>query len=127
MWDYHVLLFTVQNKECWIYDFDSILNLPVPYYKYFDVSFPVDNQLLLTHKPFFKLFTSQEYHSEFSSTREHMKNSLNEWIQPPPSWNHILNNGKLPLTELLDFSNDSRHTIFSTQEILDELIHLKEQ
>ncbi|MBI1301115.1 MAG: hypothetical protein GC137_05585 [Alphaproteobacteria bacterium] len=121
-WDYHVILLAASQKESFVYDFDSTLDLPTSLESYLSLTFQSDYK---ADQPFFKAIDSQDFIRFFSSDRGHMKDGEGEWKFIPPAWPLIKNTEKLPLPELLDFSELSNQRIYTLEEVMAMNVQVK--
>lgn len=113
-WDYHVVLLASTPETSLIYDFDSTLDLPIPLGTYLELTFQSGYE---NEQPVFKAIDSHDFIHLFNSDRSHMKDQEGNWKFVPPSWPLINNKEELPLPELLNFSEDSNHKIYTLEEV----------
>ncbi len=118
-WDYHVILLASDQGKNWVYDFDSALQIPSLLEDYLGFTFQNSHNWPEGDLPFFKVIESSLYVNAFFSYRSHMIDPEGNWICTPPRWPLIRNNENLPLPDLLDFSETSKHLILSLNEIKD--------
>jgi hypothetical protein len=116
-WDYHVILLAFNSESRLIYDFDSTLEFPSSFNNYLDATFQADPNQDGNDLPGFKSIASEDFIHSFISDRGHMKDDQGNWLSSPPKWPTIGNKGKLPLPELLDFSETSKERIWSLEEM----------
>lgn len=116
-WNYHVVLLAENKDSSFVYDFDSTLRIPATAKEYFSRTFDFSSNEQVVDSPFFKVIDSVSYLDSFNSDRSHMKDSSGKWISDPPKWQIIGGGGELPLPELLDFTESSKHQIYSLDEI----------
>ncbi|WP_158858557.1 protein N-terminal glutamine amidohydrolase [Lunatibacter salilacus] len=113
-WDYHVVMLASSPEASLIYDFDSTLDLPSPLGRYLELTFRSEYE---NEQPAFKAIDSNNFIHLFFSDRSHMKDPEGNWTFAPPSWPLIQNTEKLPLPELLDFSENSNQNIYNLEEV----------
>ena len=116
-WNYHVILLATNSGSALIYDFDSTLPAPSTAQEYLSRTFDFSISEEVTDSPYFKIIDSDTYLDSFNSDRSHMKDSSGKWLSTPPKWQIIGAGGDLPLPELLDFTEGSKHQIYSLDEI----------
>lgn len=83
VWDYHV----IYVESGWVYDPDSLLDLPVPEDHYVRAAFPgevVDPGGYLAAR--FACVPAKQYLEHFSSDRGHMRNPDGTYKAEPPPW-----------------------------------------
>jgi protein N-terminal glutamine amidohydrolase len=117
-WNYHVILIASNGGSSLIYDFDSTLSVPLPGREYMQKTFPGQETMTAPNLPHFKAIEAEDYLHSFFSDRSHMKDSVGNWLSPPPQWPLIGNNQKLPLAGLLDFSELSKEKIYNLEEMV---------
>lgn len=117
-WNYHVILLASQAGATLVYDFDSILPVPISGMEYMTLTFGEIDNLTPAILPCFKAIDAGDYLNSFVSDRSHMKDSEGNWLSVPPKWPIIGKNGDLPLPALMDFSEASAERIFSLQEMM---------
>jgi hypothetical protein len=117
-WNYHVILFASNGDASLIYDFDSTLSVPLSGREYMERTFPRQASWSTLNLPQFKAIEADDYLHSFFSDRSHMKDSVGNWLSPPPKWPLIGENRELPLSTLLDFSDSSTERIYSLEEML---------
>jgi hypothetical protein len=81
-WDYHVVLLVEGPWEVW--DFDTLLGLPVPAADYLRRSFP--EGLRDPHHPRFRVVDAEIFAETFASDRSHMRGAGGRYQKPPPPW-----------------------------------------
>lgn len=87
VWDYHVIAIKKTEKECLVFDFDSIHQFPSQFEEYFKNTFKTNKPKYL---PFFRVLTREEYLKYLSSDRSHMYDKVKkEYLSPPPNYNLI--------------------------------------
>ncbi len=116
-WNYHVVLLADNKDSAFIYDFDSTLPVPSTAKEYFSKTFDFSINEGVIDSPYFKIIDSDTYLDSFNSDRGHMKDSFGKWLSEPPKWQIIGGGGELPLPELLDFTESSKHQIYNLDEI----------
>ncbi|MGF1638346.1 MAG: hypothetical protein ACFCUU_14820, partial [Cyclobacteriaceae bacterium] len=116
-WDYHVILLAFKQNIKLIYDFDSRLEFPASLNDYLNSTFQKRTDGSNNDLPFFKSIDAAIYIASFFSDRSHMKDSYGNWIFPPPDWPLIQGKEKLTLEELLNFTANSKQSIYSLEEI----------
>ncbi|KAG1906005.1 N-terminal glutamine amidase-domain-containing protein [Suillus fuscotomentosus] len=103
IWDYHAVLVLRSRleshrgllnttlsieEETWIYDFDSILEMPSRWEEYVEKTFPPDSDIPPQYRSLFRVISGEEYLRSFASDRSHMlspaADSSNQYISPPP-------------------------------------------
>jgi hypothetical protein len=85
LWDYHVVLLVAAPWEVW--DFDTVLGLPVPAADYLRRSFHRDLPGLPDqHHPCFRVVDAEVFTATFASDRSHMRSAGGRYQQPPPPW-----------------------------------------
>ncbi|KAG0705014.1 N-terminal glutamine amidase-domain-containing protein [Suillus ampliporus] len=121
IWDYHVVLVLRSRsgsqcrllntspsieEETWIYDFDSILEMPSRWEEYVEQTFPPDSDIPPQYRSLFRVVSGEEYLCSFASDRSHMLSStagtLPEYISPPPPYPIICG----PLAAAHGFTNN---------------------
>ncbi|KAG1768295.1 N-terminal glutamine amidase-domain-containing protein [Suillus occidentalis] len=121
IWDYHAVLVLRSRlgsrcrlfnttpsieEETWIYDFDSILEMPSGWEVYVRKTFPPDSDLPSQYRSLFRVVSGEEYLHYFASDRSHMlspaANSSIEYISPPPPYPIICG----PMAAVHGFTNN---------------------
>ncbi|OAX39195.1 hypothetical protein K503DRAFT_690155 [Rhizopogon vinicolor AM-OR11-026] len=127
IWDYHVVLVLRSlsgsqhrlpntspsiEEETWIYDFDSILEMPSCWEEYVKKTFPPDSDIPPQYRSRFRVVSGEQYLRHFSSDRSHMVgnkikfsrslSSTGEYISPPPPYPIICG----PLAASKGFTNN---------------------
>lgn len=117
-WNYHVILYASHKNSNLIYDFDSLLPIPLSGKEYLERTFERNENWKESDLPCFKAIDSIDYLNSFISDRSHMKDSDGNWLSIPPKWPVIGKDGGLPLPALLDFTSSSSERIYSLDEML---------
>ena len=86
-WDYHVFLLAREPWEVW--DFDTVLGLPVPAAKYLRESFRPEIPLADEYVPHFRVVRAPALAAVFASDRSHMRDPDGHFYKAPPSWSPI--------------------------------------
>ncbi|KAG2157397.1 N-terminal glutamine amidase-domain-containing protein [Suillus clintonianus] len=121
IWDYHAILVLRSRsgslsrllnttpgieEETWIYDFDSILEMPSRWEEYVEKTFPPDSDIPSQYRSLFRVVSGEEYLGYFASDRSHMlspaADSSTEYISPPPPYPVICG----PLADAHGFTNN---------------------
>lgn len=86
VWDYHVVLLSIEEGGWFVHDLDSMLApFPAPAAAYLQRSFP--RKVAPRHQPCFRLVGAELFLARFASTRQHMRDgATGAWLKPPPSW-----------------------------------------
>jgi len=85
LWDYHVVL--VVRQETWaVWDLDCRQGCPLPAATWFAATFPCPDSVRPVFQPRCLLISADEYRTQFTSDRTHMRNPDGGWQQPPPPW-----------------------------------------
>lgn len=88
VWDYHVFLVYDQPQESLVYDFDTLLPFPTPFYHYISMTFKSDRDLKPEFYRKFRVVDGPTYLKKFSSDRRHMLRD-GVWLKEPPSYKPI--------------------------------------
>ncbi|KAG2147116.1 N-terminal glutamine amidase-domain-containing protein [Suillus cothurnatus] len=122
IWDYHVVLVLHSQsgphcrllnttpsieEETWIYDFDSILEMPSRWEEYVEKTFPPDSDIPPQYRCLFRVVSGEQYLHSFASDRSHMlspvaDSSTLKYISPPPPYPVICG----PLAAAQGFTNN---------------------
>ena len=113
-WDYHVILLAY-DKDWWVWDLDTRLELPVLADIYFRKTFLQQNIDITRSDVILRLIGADEYVSKFSSDRSHMKLPSGEWLAPPPEWPMILQ-GKPNLLDWININNTAPGNVLTLAE-----------
>ncbi|XP_075228436.1 N-terminal glutamine amidase tungus [Lycorma delicatula] len=85
VWDYHVFLVYQQSNNCLVYDFDTMLPFPTPFYHYLSKTFRSDKNLKPDFYRKFRVIDGPTYLNKFASDRRHMITD-GMWLKEPPSY-----------------------------------------
>jgi hypothetical protein len=104
-WDYHVILLGHQicsgDPVAMVYDVDSRLPYPCPLDTYLSHSFPYDAPYPFA--PMFRIVPMQDFLTQFTSDRSHMRDVQGNWQAPPPFYAPIMTSGTSSGTNLQDY------------------------
>ena len=120
VWDYHVVLATINAQHLWhIWDPDSQLNTPVLAVQYIQATFPPLPPDLADFEPRFRCIEGNEFLSNFTSDRRHMRNPNGGWLYPPPSWPPIgSSNSTHNLHQYYDVSKQFHGKVMSLKQLM---------
>lgn len=93
IWDYHVIFVwrdPITNNRV-VYDLDTTLGFPFDLEDYLNQTFP--NGVTEEFAPRFNIIDVEDYVSNFTSDRSHMKLPNGSWQALPPPWECIGSNG----------------------------------
>lgn len=90
-WDYHVILLRAHDTGWMVWDFDTLLGLPLSIDTYLAQTFILTAQLEARFAPFFRVIEPKAFVAEFASDRSHMQDELGAWLKPPPPWEAPIN------------------------------------
>lgn len=94
IWDYHVICIQIGNKErgkeSLIWDLDSSLPFPLPLGKYVSETFRQQLLLKSMFRRVLRVIHAPTFLHHFASNRAHMRDTLGNWISPPPSYEPII-------------------------------------
>ncbi|KAK8943249.1 Protein N-terminal glutamine amidohydrolase [Platanthera zijinensis] len=79
-----------RDKESLIWDLDSSLSFPLPLGKYVSETFRQQLLLKSTFRRILRVIHAPIFLRHFASNRTHMRDSLGNWISPPPSYEPII-------------------------------------
>jgi len=123
IWDYHVVLSALLNKQIVIFDFDSRCEFPCNINTYFDKTFSNYSKLHNHYKPFLKPIKADNYYQNFTSDRSHMKGIIPQ--SEFPSYDIIMPNNATHLLTLEACrtlnSESSKSDILTPHEYLEHL------
>lgn len=138
-WDYHVILLcrgshpsngaeisgAAMTEASWnVFDFDTVLGLPVDFSTYVQQTFMFLGPPLPTFEPWFRVVASDEYAKVFSSSRNHMKDQHGQWLVPPPPWPAITQAGSDNLMELIDMEKSICGEVMDLGSFIDTFNHV---
>jgi hypothetical protein len=69
-----------------IWDLDTLLPFPCDADEYLDMTFAHVGRVEPDWDPMFRIVDREEFVSQFSSDRSHMRDAAGAWMQPPPDW-----------------------------------------
>jgi len=85
LWDYHVVLVVCQDTWT-VWDLDCRAGYPLPALTWLGATFPCPETVRPVFHPRCLLIPADEYRTQFTSDRAHMRNIDGSWQQPPPPW-----------------------------------------
>ncbi|ONK63681.1 uncharacterized protein A4U43_C07F17790 [Asparagus officinalis] len=95
IWDYHVICIQSQNNnegnaQFMVWDLDSSLPCPMPLKQYINEAILPPFSLNPRYSRLFRVVHAPILFQCFASDRSHMKDSLGNWISPPPVYKPIV-------------------------------------
>ena len=104
VWDYHVVVFTRDDRQIW--DLDSTAGFPLVLDEYLMASFGSPELMPAMWRPKFRAIPAKIALAEFSSDRSHMLDPAGNFLAPPPAWPPIIN-GPNTFMDWVDLSSES--------------------
>ena len=99
-WDYHVVFMC--KLDLWlVWDLDTMVGFPIPCSDYLQLTFGKHEWIPERQAPYFRVVEADQFISEFSSDRSHMRTEAGEWLAPPPPWPPILQGNQNTLNDFL--------------------------
>ncbi|KAK9503491.1 hypothetical protein O3M35_010036 [Rhynocoris fuscipes] len=93
VWDYHVFMIEKSSNGTLVFDFDTVLDFPVPFEIY--VAKALKPEFNRHYERLFRVIPSNTYLTCFASDRSHMKRKDGSYMQEPPSYSPICTEGIL--------------------------------
>ncbi len=78
IWDYHVILCALVDRQPVIYDFDSRCPFPCELEHYFDRTFCYWHEMDVRFRPWIRRIDAASYYRHFASDRSHMRGQIDE-------------------------------------------------
>jgi hypothetical protein len=115
IFDYHAIL--ICHDRGWqVWDLDSALSLPAPLHEYLEMTFGQGAAVAEDLTPYFRVMDFEEFRSNFSSDRSHMRNSNGKWIAPPPAWPAIVIGESSNLFDFVDMRRKSFGSVMNLRD-----------
>ena len=111
-WDYHVFALRHGRAGWEVWDFESLLGLPVPARPYLGASF-LDSRV---DAPLFRMLDAEAYVRELRSDRSHMRRPDGSWTATPPPWPAPDGQGGVGLWALVDMEVPSLGRVLGLDE-----------